>query len=148
MRGVTVTAMAEAKHKTGDRDPQTPTIDFSIVSPLGSNLIEEDGPYNYIAKEFHPYWAVLLAGRTSKGIVNMGAYSQVYKCMEPRLPAKNMSLAGLDISMSIEVPILTNTTAVKKGDLLVLPYDGGRNIILKDDVPTHADSWPKAKSNF
>ena len=90
----------------------------------------------------------MLAARTSKGISNMKASSQVIKLQEPRLPTKANSPAGFPLNLQLEVPFITNKDVIRNGDLLVLPMNGGDEhgdqLILKDAISTHTDKWPPA----
>ena len=141
-----VTADVQAVSKYGKSEDHRPVVGFSIVSPLGMGVAEEeDGPEGQIhhkAKHLAPYWAVLLAARTSKSIVNMAAVTNTYKCGEPRIQNTDYELAGWAVNLEIQVPVLTNIINIKAGDLLVLPMNGmNTHLILKDDVGKHTDSW-------
>ena len=143
MRGVTADITVTEKHQGSNSSNDNPPISFTIVSPLGNGVAEQDGPYNHKPKPMAPYWGVLLAPRSSKAKVNMMACSTMYKVLQPRLPNKEGRLAGFDLYLQLDVPMLINTVPLKEGDLLLLPCDGGTGsqCICKDDVAKHADSW-------
>ena len=46
--------------------------------------------------------------------------------------------------MHVELPVIKNAKALKKGDILTLPTDLGLDdILLKDNMSTHTESWLK-----
>ena len=142
LRGATATVSGEEKYNK-DSGKQI-SKEFSIISPYGEGVVEQDGPYDWKAKEMAPFWGVMLAARTSKGIHNMKASSQVIKCQEP----KANSPTGFTLNLQLEVPFITNKDVIRNGDLLVLPMNGGDEhgdqLILKDAISTHTDKWPPA----
>ena len=95
-------------------------------------------------KEMDPFWAVCLASRYSKATVNMEVHHCAYKFADPKLPYKNNNVAGFNMGMLVELPVLTNPKALKKGDILALPFCvGPSDILLKEDIPKHTESWTK-----
>ena len=122
LRGATATVSGEEKYNK-DSGKQI-SKEFSIISPYGEGVVEQDGPYDWKAKEMAPFWGVMLAARTSKGIANMKASSQVIKCQEPR---SGNSPTGFSLNLQLEVPFITN-----------------KDVILKDEISTHTDKWPPA----
>ena len=55
-----------------------------------------------------------------------------------------MNLAGFYFNLTVELPVLTNTVVVERGDLLVLPFDGGCSRLKnKEDVANYTDSFPE-----
>ena len=147
IRGITAQGTIHTKYKRGDKKEEESPIQLSIVSPLGQpGLVEKDGPYNYKLADLSPFWACLLVSRKAKSNPNMMAYCEKFACQEPRLPGKDLCLAGFECKLTVDVPVLRNIRALKKGDLLFLPYDaGGSSFILKDDVAMHTEHWPPAQ---
>ena len=143
IRGVTANVHAVAKFSNSD-DPR-PGVEFSIVSPLGNGVAEDDGLHNIKPKNLPPFWAVLLAARKRGSYSNMSAHTYILKGQEPRIQNKQNELAGWSVNLEIHVPFLTNNEKIKEGELLVLPMDGGARLLLKDAVAKHTESWLPAK---
>ena len=68
-----------------------------------------------------PFWAVMLTGRND-GQANMYPFSEHYKLPCPT--ASTFPIA-FNVNLVVTVTFLANRTAISKGDLLMLPYDGG-----------------------
>ena len=79
------------------------------------------------------FWAVLLAGRDTAGMVNMILYMEDYKISHPvtKIHGEWRMFQGNFLCL----PFLTNTTELQQGDLLVLPFDGGMPQICCEAFP-------------
>ena len=134
MRAVSADVMARDKNDR-HKDAENPSITVTMVSPLGNGVVEQDGPHNHKPKSISPYWGVILSPQSPNSKVNMTASRQLFRCTEPRLPNKKGSgpLAGFDLNLSIEMPVLINTTVLYEGDLLALPCNGGNTQVICQD---------------
>ena len=142
IRGVTAKMIPEGKF--GVKASPSATIHLTIVSPLAGGIVEEDGPETWKPKEMAQYWALLRAPKGSKASANMAVYRSAFKYADPKLPNKNNNLACFNMGMHVELPVIKNAKALKKGDILTLPTDLGLDdILLKDNMSTHTESWLK-----
>ena len=142
IRGVTAKMIPEGKF--GVKASPSATIHLTIVSPLAGGIVEEDGPETWKPKEMSPYWALCRAPKGSKASANMAVYRSAFKYADPKLPNKNNNLACFNMGMHVELPVIKNAKALKKGDILTLPTDLGLDdILLKDNMSTHTESWLK-----
>ena len=82
---------------------------------------------------FSPFWAVMLAGRDTKNMVNMIPHNEEYKLPHP-IP-KKMGEVRHQSTVTLTMPFLTNKIELKDGDLLVLPFDGDIAEIFCESFP-------------
>ena len=79
------------------------------------------------------FWAVMLAGRDHSSKVNMTMCIEEYNI--PAAVAKHHGPVRTASTVTLKLPFLMNTEALEDGDLLVLPFDGGNEVISCDSFP-------------
>ena len=83
-----------------------------------------------------------MSGRFDKDRVNMEVINRTLRCPEPRKVNQCNNRVGFDVVLELEIPILTNTKTLQKGDVLMLDMDGvDTGIIGKENGATHTDKW-------
>ena len=90
------------------------------------------------ARNFPPFWAVMLVGRDTTNMVNMVPYLEEY--ILPPVHAKLYGSVAAEAKVSLYMPYLTNRRDLKAGELLALPFDGGNASICCEDFPPMVNS--------
>ena len=80
-----------------------------------------------------PFWAVMLAGSNTAEMVNMIPHMEEYTFQKP-VP-KTLPEVRTGSTMSLQLPVLTYKSELSKGDLLVLPFDGGIKQVCCETYP-------------
>ena len=144
MRGTKAFVVRESIPRRFQSDVvENPSVQFSLFFPLGqkdliskeSSQPTQDGSINCKIEAVAPYCGLMLAGRSSRDLVNMKPMTQVFMLPQPLLPNYNMRVAGFVFTLKLQLTYLTNTKQVQAGDLLVLPFDGGCDDIILDAAP-------------
>ena len=79
------------------------------------------------------FWAAMLAGRDTKAMVNMDVFMEEYHIPTPVM--KNSTTFAMVEQLWVKLPFLTNSRELQKGELLVLPFDGGLTDIICENFP-------------
>ena len=80
-----------------------------------------------------PFRALMLAGRDTAEMVNMIPHMEEYTFQKP-VP-KTLPEVRTGSTMSLQLPVLTYKSELSKGDLLVLPFDGGIKQVCCETYP-------------
>ena len=97
-------------------------VDFLMFNPFSEkNLVETDVSGRKDCGYVAPFWAVMLTGRND-GQANMYPISEHYKLPCPTASTSHIAYKS---NLAMTVTFLANKTALSKGELLMLPYDGG-----------------------
>ena len=98
-----------------------------MYSAMGNKELTSLGPDDKVKVDhIPPFWAVKMADRDLKNMVNMQSIIEEYDFQYP---------GG---KMTLKLPFLTNSKELAEGELLVLPYDGGIPEIICESFPQHA----------
>jgi len=130
MRGLLVSAKAKSAMYLWTED----FIFYSAMSHTPSPLVtvSSDGKVT-CARNFPPFWAVMLVGRDTKNMVNMVPYMEEYTL--PPVTAKAYGTVTPAAKITLQMPFLTNKRDLDPGELLALPFDGGHASIICEDFP-------------
>ena len=82
----------------------------------------------------------MLADCDTTKLVNMSAHMEEYTCAAPLANIHGEVKTGF--SMSVNIPFLTNKIELVAGSLLVLPFDGCIEEIIKKEFPPLEDDTP------
>ena len=106
------------------RDTEAPyRQDFFLYNPFSEKgLVETSASGSKECGYVAPFWAVMLTGRDQGHAVNMHPYIENYKLPSP---IANTFPLVFNVNLVVTLPFLSNRTALRPGELLMLPYDGG-----------------------
>ena len=107
---------------------------YSAMSHKSSPLTTV-GPDDTVqcTRHFSPFWAVMLVGRDTSHMVNMIPYVEEY--IVPQAQPKHHGKMTVGNQVMVEMPFLSNRCALKPGDLLALPFDGGHAAFSCEEFP-------------
>ena len=69
------------------------------------------------------FWAVMLAGRDNSNLANIGPFWETYYVNNP--VTVHWGQWHITQGLHAKFPFLSNTKEIERGQLLVLPFDGG-----------------------
>ena len=75
----------------------------------------------------------MLVGRDTSQMVNMIPYVEEY--IVPQAQPKHHGKMTVGNQVMVEMPFLSNRCALKPGDLLALPFDGGHAAFSCEEFP-------------